>query len=163
MVNTHDELKELNQRKQNLIRQLDRKEIEFSKYCIDINAIEDTIKEKIKNKIEQNAVTIKQREENEIARSGIMPDATVKKDKVKKVGTLRGPKSDSYASVILEVLQKKTIKSVEAAADAVLEKKPGRDKPKVKSQIIVMINEVKKGKKPAYTWDADNFQLNVKQ
>jgi ethanolamine utilization microcompartment shell protein EutL len=62
----------------------------------------------------------------------------------------------------MEVLQMKSIKNVEAATDKVLEKKPGRDKSSVKSQINVMINEVKKGKKANYTWDDATFQLTKK-
>lgn len=159
MANTHDELKELNQRKQLLIRQLDRKEIEFDKYCTEINIIGDRIKVLIQQTLNDKAESRIKVEQQKL-RSDTMPEEKQKKEK--KAFAPRGPKTDSYASIILEVLQKKSIKTIDAAADDVLVKKPGRDKAKVKSQIIVMINEIKKGKKPQYVWDAENFLLSLK-
>ena len=121
---------------------------EYDKKIHDINQV-----------ILSNELTLRQQKDEEDRRNGKMAEEVKKKEKVSKV---RGPKKDSYASLILETLQKKSIKTVDAATDAVMEKKPGRDRAKVRAQIVVMINEIKNGKKPAYTWDEANFQLNLK-
>jgi hypothetical protein len=136
-----------------------RGEITKAEYEEQIEVIKKQI-EAINRKTVDKLILIRdKKDEEEQRRIEKMPEEVKKKDGPTKV---RGPKKDSYASLILETLQKKSTKSVDAAADAVVEKKPGRDRAKVRAQIVVMINEIKKGKKPAYTWDEPNFHLNLK-
>lgn len=158
-----NEVNALHQQRHILMRTFERKEITEDEFNSQIIILEEKIRE-----INTGTYSLlndklrKQDEEMKIRRIEKMAEEKVKKEKTATERKARGPKKDSYASVILEVLQLKSVKTMDVAVDKVLEKKPGRDKAKVKSQMAVMINEVKKGKKPAYTWDADNFQLNVK-
>jgi len=153
------ELNMLIMEKQIVIRKDDRHEITKEEYESQIEILDKKISE-IRTKLLNDEITLRQqKDEEEKRRIESMPEELKKKDGPKRV---RGPKKDSYASVIMEVLQKKSIKNFDQAADATLEKKPGRDRAKVRAQIVVMVNEVKKGKKPAYTWDEANFQLNPK-
>lgn len=163
-MSLYDDVNALRQQQQILMRTLERKEISEEEYNSKMEPLLQQIKDKNKIIISQLDEKRKAMDKEFEDRRIKMADEKVKekKEKVVKDRKVRGPKTDSYASVILEVLQMKSVKNVDAAADKVLEKKPGRDKQKVKSQITVMINEVKKGKKPAYSWDAENFQLNVK-
>jgi len=158
-----NEINALHQQRHILIRELERKEITEEEYNSQMEKLQEQIQVLNTNTYSLlNDKLKKQDEETILRRTQKMAEEKVKKEKAPAERKARGPKRDSYASVILEVLQLKSVKTVDVAADKVLEKKPGRDKAKVKSQIAVMINEVKKGKKPAYTWDADSFQLNVK-
>ena len=140
------------------IRQFDRKEITEEEYNAKILEIENKIKEVTLGIIQEKEEIRKKQELEDERRRATMPT----EQKEKKEFKPRGPKKDSYAAVILEVLQKRGNKTIEQVADLVLERKPGRDKASLKAQINVMINEVKKGKKPQYTWDAENFRLSLK-
>jgi hypothetical protein len=146
---------------QMLARKEGRGEITKEEYQTKFDELELKRKEVTQKVIDEQLALrkVKDEEEDKDRRNNKMAEEKVKKEKVSKV---RGPKKDSYASVILETLQKKSIKNVDAATDAVMEKKPGRERAKVRAQIVVMINEVKNGKKPAYTWDEATFQLNLK-
>ena len=144
--------------KQLLSKRQYRDEIDRNEYELQKEIIDNKLRE-INEKIINEQIILRDKKDEENRRNEKMVEEVKKKEKVSKI---RGPKKDSYASAILETLQKKSIKNVDQAADAVVEKKPGRDKAKVRAQIVVMINEVKNGKKPAYTWDEENFQLNLK-
>lgn len=153
----------LRQQEHILIRKFERHEIEVSEYDIQMRELMTQIQEINIQIISRMDEKRKETDKEDNERRIKMAEEKVKEKKEKVIKESKPKvKRDSYASVILEVLQLKTVKNVDTAADKVLEKKPGRDKDKVKSQITVMINEVKKGKKPAYTWDAENYQLNLK-
>ena len=81
------------------------------------------------------------------------------KEEKKKNFKPRGPKKDSYASYIIEGLKRKTLDNPDKVADWVVDKKPGRDAKKVRAQVVVMVNEIKKGKKPLYTWNEDEWTV----
>jgi len=153
------ELTALLMEQQIISRREGRGEITKAEYEEKIEVINKQIEEINRKAVDELILIRTKKDEEEQRRNETMPEEIKKKDGPTKV---RGPKKDSYASLILEMLQKKSIKTVDAAADAVVEKKPGRDRAKVRAQIVVMINEIKKGKKPAYTWDEANFQLNLK-
>ena len=153
------QLTEWNQRRQVLVRQFDRHEISEDEYNREYNELEEKINARIRMLIDANDAKIRQKREEELERRKATMADEVKAKKEKGVSKPRGPKKDSYASLIIEALQMKSVKNVDSCADRVLEKKPGRDKAKVKAQIVVMINEIKKGKKAGLTWDAENFQL----
>ena len=95
-----------------------------------------------------------------------MPEEQKKKEtvvkEVKEKKTHKTPET-SNAFLICEALQRKSIKNVEAVADYVVEKKPGKDRKKLLVQIKNIIKQTKEGKRPTYTWDDGNFLLVLKQ
>jgi hypothetical protein len=132
-----------------------------------IDEINDKIKirmsEIIQDLRDKNIIS---REKTEQEIKSLMEDETMsdeqkaaKKEKGSKDVKPRGKRADSYAAYIIEALQKKTIKNIDNVVAYVVEKKPGREAKSIKIQAIQMINEIKKGKKPAYTWDEANFLL----
>jgi len=167
MLIEDEEVKKLCRLRQINVRQFDRKEIteeEFKRkdreYFLRTKELSDAyIKQKEKEFEDLRRKRLegsKMPEGEEVVENKEVVEKEVKE---KKAGKPRGPKPNSYAALILKVLQMKTVKSLAQAAETVNEKKPGRDIAKIKAQISAMIREVKNGKKKGYTWDAEEYLL----
>ena len=146
-----------------LMRQYDRKEINKEEYDLRL--------EELENKIKERTEYLLKKEEEKLEEENKMVEE-VKKEKVKKEkveGNIKaGRKSDpsSYGSVIIEVLKKKGIKTLDATIDKVTELKPGRDSKKTANQIKTIIRLVKNQKPDRwkkYSWDAENYLLTEKE
>ena len=150
-------LNKLSGMKHALIRRYDRNEIDETTYKKELEDIEGQIgvqreavlaeRDKIQKKLEAKEMDKEEKPEIE----------------TKKIG--RKERKNSYTMLIIEALKMKSIKSVDAAVDKVLEQKPGRDRTKVKTQLRTIIGLVKK-QKPArwtkYSWDEEAFLLTEK-
>ena len=90
----------------------------------------------------------------------------VPKEKKQRVGIEHHRKDGkpTAVSVILDVLQMKTIKNKELAVAKVMEKMPGSDKKKVESQLAVTLHMLKhgKGRMAKFTWDPATYTLTPK-
>jgi len=153
----------LQQQKQILIRKFERKDIIQEEYNLKmseivkkINELNSQLLDRYKNKMRQSD------KEDELRRIKMAEEKVKeKKEKVSKTGVKKGPRKDSYASFILESLQKKSLNNLDKVADYVMEKKPGRDRAKVKIQASNLIKQVKTGKRKGYTWNDEEFQLTL--
>lgn len=92
----------------------------------------------------------------------------VKAVKEKKVKVAKAPsekRTNSNCNLIAKALAMKSIKTVDATVDKVLEQKPGENKENLKKQVKSIILNVKKGtgRWGKYTWDDANFLLVEKQ
>lgn len=157
-----DDINALRQRQHILLRQQSRGEITQAQLDEELSPLETEIDSRLQKVFEENDKRVRRELEKERIRRETMAEEVKKKEKVPRASSPRGPKKNSYASVILEKLQKRSLKTVDVVTDAVLEEKPGRDRAKVKSQINVMLNEIKKGKKPQFVMDADGFHISPK-
>lgn len=168
MAITSTELNQLTLQRQILMRQLERKELSENEYTQKYNAVSLEIEKAQSKLLDAEAVKTIEKQKDEQRRIEIMADKTEKKQKAPKVATapkVRKERSNSRANVIIEVLQLKGVKDMNAAADKVVEKVPGADKNNVKAQINAIIGLVKKqgsARWQKFSWDADNFQLTVK-
>jgi len=123
------------------IKELKIKEVQLRKKLID-EFKENQIKEGVKEKMEEPKVV----------------------EEVKK--KIKQPKKDSYTTLIIDSLMKKSVKNVEDVVTRVDEKKPGRDKSKIMQQTKMIIYLVKKQKAERWTkyaWDEENFLLTLKE
>ena len=155
--------------KHELIRSYEKKEIDENTFNEELKRIEEQLNSKTKEmlneinkqkelkKIEEEKKTKKKKEEKK------EEEKVEKTEEVKKVG--KKVQTDSYASVIGKVLELKTVKNIDDAVTKVDELKPGRDKPKIKTQINAIIRETQagKGRWSKYNWDNDNFLLTAKE
>jgi len=142
--------------KHNLIREYDKSGSEMSEKVFK-NKLSILNHDIIKS---TNSYIEKQLGSKGLAEENKMSEEVVEKTVVEKVKKVKEARADSYAAVIYKVLQMKTVKNINQATDLVDEKKPGRDKKKIKTQIAAMIRETIAGKKPKYTWNAEEFQLS---
>lgn len=158
-----EDIRMWNVEKSILLRQQERGEISNTEFIEKYNRLQSLIIEKNKTTLEAlNAELIKNEEKWRTETMDIEPkkkEKVVGEVKSKGVKGPRGPKKDSAAGFIIEALEMKSIKTVDQVADRVLQRKPDRDRTKLKTQISVMINEFKKGKKPQYKWNEEEFQL----
>lgn len=179
-ITIDEEVRIWNQQLQILCREYNRHDIEEDEYVKKFKELDDKIKSKTKSLIsnmilDRQTKEEKQKEEH-LRRMANMTEEIkpevkvakvpkVAKEKVAKVSKEKTPKKDSRASIILDVLQMKTIKNIEAATDKVCEKIPGSNKSNVKSQIntIVKLVQNKKSYFANYTWDDANYQLTKNQ
>ncbi len=77
----------------------------------------------------------------------------------------RKPNENSYTMLIIKGLMSKGVKTIEALADYVEEKKPGRDKKLIITQaktIIYLVKSQKPKRWEQYSWDEGSFLLTEK-
>ena len=162
-----DEINVLVKQKQELMRDYDAGSIDEPTYHSRMTEVNDNLDVKNKLRIQElneekqiGIVNANKKSEEEKKK---MTDETVEVEKPKKIG--RKVRENSYASVIGTVLQKKSIKNIDASVEKVLELKPGKEPAKVKSLMTTIIREAKKGKGrwAIYDWDAENFLLVPKE
>ncbi len=161
---SNEEINNLQQQRHILIRTFSRNEIteedynnQMSVLMSKIKILNDEIYKIFDEKLKQSEIETEWRRKE-------MAEEKIKEVKEKKEKKERVPRANSRGSVILEVLQMKTIKDIESAADKVVEKMPGQVLKNVKAQISAIISLVKKqkGKFAKYNWDETTFQLTVK-
>jgi len=162
---TSIKLKQLNEDRHILIRQYDRKELDTETYKLKIKENDDARKAEIELLFKQDEIAEKEKNNQEpIPEVDGMADKTEsKKEETKTRG--KNPRADSYTMLIIEALKLKSLKTIDAVVDKVEEKKPGRDKAKIKNQVKSIIRLVKK-QSPArwqkYAWDEESFMLTEK-
>lgn len=181
-----DELSKLNEQA-NALRQLqaivsrkqDRNEITEQEYFEQTNSLKEklaVINKKIVDimiterqkrdeddrikKEKLNAELLIYKEEMKLRRKKKMADEKV--EKPAKAAAKKGPRKEGYASFILESLQKKSLNTVDKVVDYVMEKKPGRDRAKLRIQVVNLVKQVKSGKRPGLTLGSEDFQLTAK-
>jgi hypothetical protein len=164
-------LSDLQRQKHALIRQLDRKEISEEEYDKLMNPLNEKIEGEIKkilnkdNQITTSILTslVIEPEQNQ----AIQPENKINEEEsnMAEEKEVKKEKGDSYTQLIMKALMMKSLKTIEAVADKVLEWKPGRDIKNVKSQIHSIVGLVKKqDPKQAkrwlnYEWKEDEYLL----
>lgn len=158
-----EDINNLNQQRHLLMRSFDRNEINEDEYNQKILLLNQHINElniQIMNELDEKRKEVDKEYEE---RRNKMAEEKVKEIKEKKEKVSK-PRANSRGNTIIEVLQMKSVKNKDVAADKVIEKLPGENIKNVKSQISAIIKLVKdqKGRFSAYSWDEANFQLTVK-
>ena len=151
-VNKHIE------QKRNLILKHHNKEITQKEFEKRLEEIDSIIREKNKILIEEITRKRKETEANE-------PQTKQEVEVVKrgpKKNVLRGFREGSLTSLIVKVLEMKTIKNVEQAVEKIMEKRSGLDEEKLRTQITLTINRINQGKTDnylgaTYLWDEEKF------
>lgn len=134
------------------------KEITEKEFIKRREEFDDKIREKNKLIIEE---VIRRRIEEEKKEFKKTPEVQVLKRGPKK-NTLRGPRDGSLTSMIVKVLEMKTIKNVEQAVEKVMDKRSGLNENNLRTQIVLTINRIKQGKSDnylgaTYLWDDEKF------
>jgi hypothetical protein len=153
----------LNQQRHLLMRSFDREEMNEDEYNQKVLLLNQQINElniQIINELNEKRKEVDKEYEE---RRNKMVEEKIKEVKEKKERVSK-PRENSRGNTIIEVLQMKSVKNKDVAADKVIEKMPGENIKNVKSQISAIIKLVKdqKGRFSAYSWDDANFQLTVK-
>jgi hypothetical protein len=116
----------------------------------------------IKKNIQEEELKL-YKEEMKLWRKNKMVNEKVEKtEKVSKPGVKKGARKDSYSAYILDSLQKKSLNNVDKIVDYILEKKPGIERKNLKVMVTNIIKQVVDGKRPTYTWNAEEFMLTAK-
>lgn len=179
MLITDAKLRLLNQDRHNLMRQFDRKEIEEDNYNRILEEIDIKREERLQiflveyhkqkeEKVEQIKEKIRQmeekdkriKEEKKLIRQINKQMEEKKLDEEKKV--IKTTKKGSKVALVGEALMKKSLKSPEDVAAWIKEKKPEEDLKKLTTYVKVIVNEIKKVKKPrwtGYTFDDNTYLL----
>lgn len=151
-----EKLKELHNKKQDLMRKFDRKQIEDNDYCSQISEINKEIADRTRQVLDENKETKLKtnKEENKMADE---------ESKVKEKKAGREASKTSVPSVVAKVLGMKSIKNVDDAVEKVVEE-TSVDKAKAKSRIKTIIRECKagKGRWAKYSWDEETFTMAEK-
>ena len=165
----NEELSILQKKKHALIRQLNRKEITQEDYDVQMLPITTQINEKLGKILNKTGDTITliidkpSLEQNQ----AIQPDKKLNEEEIEMAEEkeAKKPKVESYTQLIIKALMAKSLKTIDAVAEKVLEWRPGRDIKRVKSQIHSIIGLVKKqDPKQAkrwlnYEWKEDEYLL----
>jgi len=156
---TEEECSELVKKKQNLYRQLDRKEITDNEYKNQIQQIEEEIKRYINN------VVFTQIENNKMEEKNMANEKLVeKKQNIKPKKEIK-EKKINITSLIIKALGIKSCKNAEGVADKVIEWDSSLKKEDIIKKAKGLLNYIKEGKEKrweAYIWNEDEFLLTKK-
>jgi TolA-binding protein len=165
------EIDKVQKEKHDLLRLFDRGSLKEKEFEKQLNEINNRINELNKIYLEKKANdSLKRNEDKKMAE-----DKTVKVNKTEKVKApkvkvdkpkSRGPKikKDTMASQIADALAMKSLKTPEAVAARVVEKKPELTKEKVIKFVKIIIAQTKKGKGrwKNYNWNEESYLLTLK-
>jgi hypothetical protein len=164
MVLTNDlEVNMYLEQKRLLVIKYSTKEITEKEFDRRREELDSIIREKNYLLIEE--ITRKRREEEKYEVKQKPQIEVVKRGPKKNV--LRGFREGSLTSLIVKVLEMKTIKNIEQAIDKVMEKRSGLDEEKLRTQITLIINRIRQGKQDnylgaTYLWDDEKFLVTVR-